>query len=208
MVDCLLLLILTGLVIAVEFVPLLFLEWITLFASNLPNSQFSAICRCQNHSSRCQDSYLGTKDLDFGNNLPFVGWLISCCKKYSHIHELGFHSDAGSVKKDSIEYVCDLLIISISHPPRSDPLSLWLPSILIAFSLDGRQFICSLWEFLPGVAVVLSAIPSVPVTITGSVLSAYDYFFPLPYFLPFMSLPYIVSRNLSPLLQLWLSTRA
>ena len=71
-VDCLLLLILTGLVIAVEFVPLLFLEWITLFASNLQNSQFSAICRCQNHSSRCQDSYLGTKDLDFGNNPPFA----------------------------------------------------------------------------------------------------------------------------------------
>lgn len=71
-VDCLLLLILTWLVIAVEFVPKLFLEWIILFASNLKNSQFSAICRCQNHSSRCQDSYLGTKDLDFGNNPPFA----------------------------------------------------------------------------------------------------------------------------------------
>lgn len=49
----------------VEFVPKLFLEWITLFASNLLNSQFSAICRCQ-------DSYLGTKDLDFSNNPPFA----------------------------------------------------------------------------------------------------------------------------------------
>lgn len=49
MVDRLFLLILTLLVIAVEFVPLLFLEWISLFASNLQNSQFSAICRCQNH---------------------------------------------------------------------------------------------------------------------------------------------------------------
>lgn len=47
------------------------------------------------------------------------------------------------------------------------------------FRFDGRQFLFSLWEFLPGVAVVLSAILSVPVTITGSVLSAYDYFFPL-----------------------------
>ncbi|GAB4860865.1 hypothetical protein Ancab_036025 [Ancistrocladus abbreviatus] len=34
-------------------------------------------------------------------------------------------------------------------------------------------------EFLPSVALVLSAIPSFPVTIAGSVLSAYDYFFPL-----------------------------
>ena len=39
-VDCLLLLILTGLVIAVEFVPLLFLEWISLFSSNLKIASF------------------------------------------------------------------------------------------------------------------------------------------------------------------------
>ncbi|GAB4835089.1 hypothetical protein Ancab_039484 [Ancistrocladus abbreviatus] len=52
-----------------------------------------------------------------------------------------------------------------------------------------RLFLCSLWEFLPGVAVVLSAIPSVPVTITGSVLSAYDSFFPLPGILCFVKKP-------------------